>query len=80
MQHGSLLLDLSDRTPELRGIRNVADITMGPREWADQLIERIPGALGLESTAARVPDAVRDRARNLEETVYRNPRWTALHP
>jgi lipoate-protein ligase A len=80
LQHGSLLLALSDRTPELRGVRNVADIPLGPREWSDQLLERIPGALGLRPFAVPVPDAVRDRARKLEETVYRNPAWTALRP
>jgi lipoyl(octanoyl) transferase len=80
LQHGSLLLDLSDRTPELRGVRTVAGITLGLREWSDQLLKRIPGAVGSESIAVPVPDAVRDRARKLEETVYRNPCWTALRP
>jgi lipoate-protein ligase A len=79
LQHGSLLLDRSDRTPELRGVRNVAGIELGPREWSDQLIERIPGALGLSSSAVPVPDAVRDQARKLDATVYRNPEWTGLH-
>ncbi len=78
LQHGSLLLDRSDRTPELRGVRNVADIPLGPREWSDQLIERIPGALGLRTIAVPVPGAVRDRARQLEQTIYRIPAWTAL--
>ncbi|MGO9469957.1 MAG: biotin/lipoate A/B protein ligase family protein [Isosphaeraceae bacterium] len=80
LQHGSLLLDRSDRTPELRGVRNVADIPLGPREWADHLVERIPIALGLRSIAAPLPDALRDRARQLAETKYRNPAWRALHP
>lgn len=79
LQHGSLLLDLSDRTPELRGVRTVAGITLGRRQWSDQLLERIPGAVGLESVAMPVPDAVRDRAWKLAETVYRNPCWTARH-
>jgi len=79
LQHGSLLLDRSDCTPELRGVRNVADIPLGPREWANHLLERIPGALGLRPFAEAVPDAVRDRALKLEETIYRNPSWTARH-
>ncbi|HKI19115.1 MAG TPA: lipoate--protein ligase, partial [Isosphaeraceae bacterium] len=78
LQHGSLLLDRSDHTPELLGVRNVADIPLGSREWSDQLIVRIPGALGLRSFPVPVPESVRDRARKLEETVYRNPAWTAL--
>jgi lipoyl(octanoyl) transferase len=80
LQHGSLLLDRSDFTPELRGVRNVADIPLGPREWSDQLIERIPGALGSRPIAVPVPGAVRDRARRLEETIYRSLGWTALRP
>jgi lipoate-protein ligase A len=80
LQHGSLLLDSSDRTPELRGIRNVAEITLGPQEWSDQLLARIPVALGLGCFAAAVPDWVREQARHLEETVYRNPSWSALRP
>jgi len=80
LQHGSLLLDLSDRTPELRGVRNVADIPLGLREWSDQLLERIPGALGLRSFAVPVPGAVRDRARKLAETIYRKSDWTARCP
>ncbi len=80
LQHGSLLLDRSDRTPELRGVRDVADLPLGPRQWSDHLIERIPDALGLRSIAVPVPDAVRDRARQLEETIYRIPAWTALRP
>jgi lipoate-protein ligase A len=80
LQHGSLLLDLSNRTPELRGVRNVADISLGPREWSDHLLERIPSAVRLRAIAAPVPDAVRDRALKLQETVYRNPGWTALRP
>jgi lipoate-protein ligase A len=79
LQHGSLLLDRSERTPELCGVRNVADILLGPREWSDQLLERIPGVLGMRSLAVPVPDAVRDRARELEQKIYRNPCWTALH-
>jgi len=80
LQHGSLLLDRSDRTPELRGVRNVADITVGSREWSDRLLERIPVAVELSSIAVPVPDAVRERARQLEETVYRNSHFTALRP
>lgn len=78
LQHGSLLLDLSARTPELRGVRNVADITLGSREWADRLLGQIPGAVGLEPIAVPVPDSVRERAQKLEDTVYRNMSWTAL--
>jgi lipoate-protein ligase A len=80
LQHGSLLFDVSDRTPELRGIRNVADITLGPQEWSDLMLARIPDAVGLRSLAVPAPDAVRKRASILEETIYRNPRWTALRP
>jgi lipoate-protein ligase A len=80
LQHGSLLVDLSDRTPELRGVRNVADIALEVREWSDRLIERIPGCLGLSAIVAAVPDQVRKRAAELEETVYRSPRWTGLRP
>jgi lipoate-protein ligase A len=80
LQHGSVLLAGSDRTPELRGIRNVAGVTLGPREWSEPFLERIPGSIGLRSVAAPVPEAARARSRELEGTVYRNPQWTALRP
>jgi hypothetical protein len=71
-------LSQSCHTPELPGVCDVADVHAEPREWSDRLLASIPEALGLHSQAICVPDEVRERAAELERTVYRSPAWTAL--
>jgi lipoyl(octanoyl) transferase len=77
LQHGSILLEQSWHTPELPGVRDVAGVDAEPREWSGRLAAAIPGALGLEPVAANVPDEVRERAADLERSVYRSSTWTA---
>ena len=78
LQHGSVLLAQSWRTPEFPGVCELADVHAEPREWADRLVARIPEALGLHPAPDGVPNEVRERAKELERTVYRSPSWTGL--
>jgi lipoyl(octanoyl) transferase len=78
LQHGSVLLAQSCRTPELPGVCDVADLHMEPRDLSDRLLASIPDALGLNPLAIAVPTEVRERAAKLERMVYRSPAWTGL--
>jgi len=78
LQHGSVLLARSCRTPELLGVCDVADLPAEPLVWSERILERIPDALGLRPLAVRVPDEVRVRATELEQSLYRDPAWTEL--
>lgn len=76
LQHGAVLLARSSATPELPGAGDLGPVSPDAMSWANRLRERIPAALGLRAQSRDVPDAVRRRARTLEQTVYRNPEWT----
>jgi lipoyl(octanoyl) transferase len=78
LQHGSVLLSRSCHTPELPGVCDVADVYAEPRDWSDRFLASIPEALGLHPLAIGVPDEVRERAAELERTVYRSAAWTEL--
>jgi lipoate-protein ligase A len=75
LQHGSLLLARSPTIPELPGAGDLADVSMDHRGWADRLRALVPAALGLHPEAAPVSPSDRERARELEARVYRNPAW-----
>ena len=79
LQHGSILLRQSERTPELRGVCDLADVPQDPRFWSGPLERSIMSALGL-APAPLDPAAeslLRSRALDLERTIYGNPAWTA---
>jgi lipoate-protein ligase A len=78
LQHGSLLVARSPTTPELLGAGDLAPVTPNVMDWAHLMGEQIPEALALLARPRDVPDAVRERSRTLERTVYRDPRWTRL--
>jgi len=78
LQHGSVLLARSCRTPELLGVCDLADLPAEPLIWSERMLERIPEALGLRSLAVGVPDEVRARATELERSLYRDRAWTEL--
>jgi lipoate-protein ligase A len=75
LQHGSVLLARSPAVPELLGICDVAERT-STTDWEVSLERRIAAALQLESLAIGLPDALRDRALELEQSTYRTTRWT----
>jgi len=76
LQHGSLLLARSSRTPELPGVCDVADCSADPIAWSDMLNEQIPVALGLRPLAVSIPEELRMHAREWEQNRYRDSTWT----
>lgn len=75
LQHGSMLLVHSLHTPELPGAGDLAPVFTDERYWSPLLRDRVLRALGLVPEECPPGPIVRDRARVLEETVYRNPAW-----
>ena len=78
LQHGSLLLARSDRTPEVLGVCDVADFSPGHQDWAAWLLARIPDALGLSRIDVDLIDEIRRRALELQNARYQNASWTGL--
>ena len=78
LQHGSLLLAHSCRTPELVGVCDVADESAGNLDWPALVLAPIPLALGLRRLDALVPADVRARALELQHVRYQDPAWTSL--
>lgn len=75
LQHGSLLLERSPRTPELPGLRELAGLDRSATDWARILQDALPAALGLTPRldSWTPPEIV--RSEELAETVYRQPSW-----
>jgi lipoate-protein ligase A len=76
LQHGSLLLRRSGRTPELPGLGDLAAAPTAVPSWSSLLRSQIPEALGLHARDGELTAEERARARALEREVYRNPAWT----
>jgi lipoate-protein ligase A len=75
LQHGSLLLERSARTPELPGLADLTSAPSEPRAWAASLEEHLPRALGLAPSTGDLPEALARRALALERASYRNDAW-----
>jgi lipoate-protein ligase A len=78
LQHGSVLLARSSRTPELPGLCDVANVSAEPAEWSDRLVEWITEGLSLCPQTATIPDGVRMRAGERDAGRYRDPAWTEI--
>lgn len=76
LQHGSLLLATSERTPELPGLAELSGREVDATSWAERIRRAIADALGLPAIESDWPGAVTGRARQLREDVYRSPEWT----
>ncbi len=77
LQHGSLLLEASSRTPELLGIRDLAALPEDPVGWLAGWFEQtIPQALGRSARAQPWEPLLQERAVEREFSVYRSPGWT----
>ena len=77
LQHGSLLLGASSRTPELLGVRELARWPADPEDWASAWFNAtIPQVLGLSARAQSWGPSLQERALEREVSVYRNPGWT----
>jgi lipoyl(octanoyl) transferase len=78
LQHGSVLLARSSRIPELPGICDVADESASNYDWSNEMLDRIPHALGLRRVNVAVPALVQARAIELRRDRYQNSAWTGL--
>jgi lipoate-protein ligase A len=76
LQHGSILLARSPDVPELPGLCDVADVPSAPEAWEPPVRRAIIDALALEPTAIGPADPLRDRAGQLEISIYRGAAWT----
>ena len=77
LQHGSILLASSDRTPELKGVCDLAAVSSDPRQWSQTVALRIAAALGERPSLGDWPVDVRRRALYLARTLYGDASWTA---
>ena len=75
LQHGSILLRQSPRTPELQGIIDLAENTLGLGEVRQRLLTELPEALHFHNHLEEWPGIVVERTKNLIETHYRNDSW-----
>jgi lipoate-protein ligase A len=78
LQHGSILIARSAQTPEIPGICDVADESASKHDWSNEMLNRIPRALGLRPVQAELPAPVRTRVIDLRRLRYQNPNWTGL--
>ena len=76
LQHGSLLLGRSSRTPELPGLSDLARLSPDPSGWALALRTILAEALGLACMSEDVQPEERQRASLLADGVYGDPSWT----
>jgi lipoate-protein ligase A len=76
LQHGSVLLKRSDRTPELPGLFELCGVSPDPLLLSELMQARIACSLELPPVAYELPAAVAHRAVELEEQKYRSADWT----
>jgi len=76
LQHGSLLLQRSDSTPELPGLRELCGESTTATNWSDLLRDPILSTLELESMPSALSESERFQIHALTDEVYRNPSWT----
>ena len=74
LQHGSLLLARSCRTPELLGICDVADESARTHNWSNRLLDCIPAALGLDALTSRCRSRSGSAPWNWSVLVIKTPR------
>lgn len=77
LQHGSLLLQRSPKTPELPGLLDFLADPIDHQDWAEILAEALPEALGLEPIRATASEAEIRASEVLIESTYARPSWTA---
>jgi lipoate-protein ligase A len=76
LQHGSILLQRSDTTPELPGICDLGAVESDPGSWSNLVLPAIAAALELRLDPSETTDLIRARTQVLEQDVYRNSAWT----
>ena len=82
LQHGSILLRRSEQTPELLGIRDLADVPEDADFWAQAIERKVVESLGLRpvSCSQSTLETLMRHARELARTVYETSDWTARRP
>ncbi|MEW4570068.1 lipoate--protein ligase [Tautonia sp. JC769] len=78
LQHGSLLLETSGRTPELPGLADLAPgaAVEAPDAWAGSVRDVLLKAVGLESEPHVFMHAERAEAEAIAAAIYRSAGWT----
>jgi len=76
LQHGSLLLRRSDRTPELVGVADLSPAADDPLVWSRRVADRVPVALGLAAAPTPWAAGFLEAAADLERRIYRADAWT----
>jgi lipoate-protein ligase A len=76
LQHGSLLLGHSPRTPGLPGVADLATAPSDPLDWSASLADHLPRALALAPVREGLPEGLERRALDLGRTTYRTDAWT----
>ncbi len=77
LQHGSILLRRSPKTPELPGLFDLLADPIERPGWGEALAEILTGALGLEPIRTRATEAEIRASELLIESTYAQPSWTA---
>lgn len=75
LQHGSILLARSPRTPELPGLAELVDYPPSVSSLSSRLTTLIPARLDLDPSADDVAVEERRLASDLETSVHRSPDW-----
>jgi len=76
LQHGSLLLERSSRTPGLLGLRDLAGAAVADADWPRLVPAAIAAALELDLLPGTVTLAERRMAEERARWVYGAPSWT----
>ncbi len=75
LQHGSMLLVRSTRTPELLGACDLAPVSRDLLHWSNRVQTEVLHALALRPHGRPFPGSLVERAAELEARVYRNDLW-----
>ena len=76
LQHGSILIRCSERTPELPGILNLGENRGEARDWARDLSIELPLAMNFHSRPEEWPSGLAGVAELLAQSRYQSDDWT----
>lgn len=76
LQHGSLLLNRSDRAPELPGISELADVNLAADEIANELADAFAQELQMAIEPKRLTLKQKKNADEIRVDKYENSDWT----
>jgi lipoate-protein ligase A len=76
LQHGSVIIGMSARCPEIAGIERIAQLELSADELADRWTARLQSALGLRMNPASLVDMEVETATDLVEQKFSCGGWT----